>query len=887
MKRPSPAAPTPGKRSLWSEIANLPDRLSIRAQAAVLVAFQLVVVVILMAVVFLAGEARVSSSFLWTVAIWGLLAIVLALAFSNFISRRTLLRLIDLHEKTSSFAGTDAATTLRYRVLWESARDIIMFFRVADGKLIDVNDAAIAAYGYTREELLSKNIRDLRVPADRDELADQLERSSTNDLAFETRHQRKDGTVFLIDVKWQRVTLDGAPVIIAVARDITDRKLAEQERYRFFDLSLDLMVVATFDGYFVRLNPAWKDTLGFEIDEMMQSPFMHFVHPDDAERTAAALAVLGSGSDVVSFENRYRCKDGTYRWFLWSATPAERENVVYATARDITDRKASESALTQARDQAVEAHRLKAEFIANTTHEIRTPMNAVVGAAELLASTPLNEEQYRYVDILQNSSRALLGIINEILDFSKLEAGKMHLETTDVDLVELVEGAASLLEPLAAAKRLRIHTFVSPDIPRSLRGDPTKVRQVLINLASNAIKFTATGSIVIRATLHEASATKTTVHVAVSDTGIGLSPTAIRRLFQPFTQADGSTTRRFGGTGLGLTISKRLVELMGGALGVDSVEGAGSTFWFTIDFDIAPAAERQPRIDLSDFRALVVDADPVSAEVLCRYLTAWGASGTPVRSWEEALAEVRRAHAAASPYHALVVDSGADTISDDVRLTSLRREDPVGTTRTIILLPIDAGDRGRAAVQAGYFASIARPVRQSHLFECLAAAAQKRAPHADSAPFAAGAPLADIQVVDDAPLVLLVEDNLVNRTIALRQLDKLGYRVRAVENGQQAVEQVLNTRYDAVLMDCQMPVMDGFEATRKIRKLETRTGGRTPIIAMTANAMEGDRNACTEAGMDHYLTKPVTIENLRACLELALADRPDGAHATPRVLPTK
>jgi CheY-like chemotaxis protein len=483
----------------------------------------------------------------------------------------------------------------------------------------------------------------------------------------------------------------------------------------------------------------------------------------------------------------------------------------------------------------------------------------------------LNPEQRRYVEILRESGDALLGVINDILDFSKLEAGKMRLELTDFDIVDTVEGTAGLLEHQAAAKHLAIMTFVAPNIPRELRGDPTKLRQVLINLIGNAVKFTSTGTIVVRATPRETSADSVTVLFSVADTGIGIAETAIGQLFEPFTQADGSTTRTYGGTGLGLSISKQLVAMMGGTLDVESTEGVGSTFWFTAKFDRSPGKEEPAYREITDIRALLIDRDPSSADIVQQYLQAWGVTGVQALSWDDGLEEMHRSAAAKMPYDVVLLDANIDEKSDAERLRALRTNAALSSTPVILLSPLGAGDRAKASIEAGYFASVVRPVRQSPLYDVLVAAAQKLAAPAPPAfrdPFdLAVDPGAPINV----PLILIAEDNAINRSIALRQLDKLGYRARAVQNGQQAVEQVRKTAFALVLMDCQMPVMDGFEATRQIRKFETRTGGHIPIIAMTANAMEGDRDACIAAGMDDYISKPVKAATLKTLLERALS----------------
>ena len=757
----------------------------------------------------------------------------------------------------------------RYKLLAQHARDVMLFIRKNDWHIIEANDAAVKTYGYKRSELLSLSVRHLRDPDTLSSFDQSLAVALRSGATYETRHRRKDGSIFPVEVRVQGAKIAGEPVILGIIRDITQRKRAERERDRFFDLSLDIMCVANFDGYFVRLNPAWQSTLGFTTEELCAKPFMDYVHPDDREATVAAMGALGSGRSVIEFENRYRCKDGSYKWFMWNATPSSEDGLIYATARDVTERKAAEAALAQARDQATEASRLKSQFLANMSHEIRTPMNGVIGMTELLLATPLTNEQRDYAVTVRESAASLLTIINEILDFSKLEAGKMDLELVDFSVLSVAESVVELLSSAAHDKSLEIQAFVAPDVPRMLRGDSLRVRQILVNLVGNAIKFTAQGQVTVRVTIEASRGGYVTLRFAVSDTGVGISAEARKRLFQPFTQADGTTTRKFGGTGLGLSISKRMVELMQGEIGIESEEGSGSMFWFTAPFEIMSTTEATvSTAALRGHRALVVDDDPVAREVFHQYILSWGMRNGRAASGSEALDILRQAAQAGDPYDVALIDFKMSRMDGLALARAIRSEPALLHTKLILVTAYDTKERGKEALRAGFGAYLTKPVKQSQLFDSIVSVFDNTAPSqprvvADSFPNRLPtAPLAR----GVARKVLIAEDNKTNQLLALAQLKRLGISADVVNNGRQAVEAMARHDYEIVLMDCQMPEMDGFEATRAIRKAQSRNGKPIVIIAMTANAMEGNRETCISMGMDDYISKPVQFEKLREVL---------------------
>jgi PAS domain S-box-containing protein len=438
-----------------------------------------------------------------------------------------------------------------------------------------------------------------------------------------------------VEVAGSAAEIDGKRVLLTVVRDVTERKRAESEHERFFARSNDLMGVANLEGYFTSINAAWEIALGYSIKELTGRPFLEFVHPDDRQSTASALEALNLGQAISSFENRYVRKDGSYVWLSWSAIPSVEEGLVYAVARDVTKRKEIEAELALSRDQAMEASFLKSQFLANMSHEIRTPMNGIVATSELLLRSKLSGDEREYAGIIGDSARALLTIINQILDLSKLEASKLELESAQFTPLIVAENVTELLKVQAAQKKIALHTFVCDDVPQVVCGDAGRLRQILINLLGNALKFTEAGAVTLRVSLHSESAKQVTLRFAVTDTGIGLSTLARERIFEPFTQADGSNSRRYDGTGLGLSISKRLVELMNGKIEVESEPGVGSTFWFTARFaTVAGAAEDVSSPPLRGRRLLIVDSDATARDIIrpmvCRSWHVYRAPSGPV-----------------------------------------------------------------------------------------------------------------------------------------------------------------------------------------------------------------------------------------------------------------
>jgi polar amino acid transport system substrate-binding protein len=664
-----------------------------------------------------------------------------------------------------------------------------------------------------------------------------------------------------------RDTRDRPQGMLVIYADVTAQRSAEREVEVQRDFALQVMnsmgqglAVTDREGRFEFVNPAYGRMLGRKPEDLIGASPFDFTAEEDHDVLREAFEAEADGR-ASAYETHVEAAGGRNLFVLNTHVPRRVGGEVVGAimvATDLTERKAMEEDLATARDQAVESSRLKSEFLATMSHEIRTPMNGIIGMNELLRDTRLDGEQLEYVTVVESSAQELLRIINDILDFSKMEADKVVLESLDFSPTEVVEGAAELMAARAREKGLSLMTHVSSGVPDVLRGDPGRVRQILLNLVSNAVKFTESGDVVVRATLESPEGPTGIVRFSVADTGIGLSPAAQQRLFQAFVQADGSTTRKYGGTGLGLAICKRLAEMMDGEIGVDSSEDQGSTFWFTARFDIPEAAEMRPdprRSGLYGLRALVVGGSEMSRSVLTDMLRASGVVGESAANGREAL-DMMSAVSDQRRYNVVITQSD---ISDMELLARL-------SNTPVILL--SARDK-RHDEGAKFAAYLTKPVKRSQVeaaialavlgsepvTEQVAQAEEARPEQAAAALSAASAPVART-----GALLLVVEDNPNNQIMTLRQLEKLGHSVHIVSNGVQAVKTFTYDphRYDLIFMDCQMPEMDGYEATRQIRGLEVTSDSHVPIIAMTANAMSGDRENCIAAGMDDYVAKPVT-----------------------------
>jgi two-component system, sensor histidine kinase and response regulator len=767
-----------------------------------------------------------------------------------------------------------------YRDLFVNA-PIGIYRTTPDGAIVMANPALVEMLGFDSvAELLSWHLDRDGVHADYDRVAFMALLDRFGEVRnLEGAWRRRDGTTLIVNENARLVRGANDEVLFyeGTVEDITARRETEEalrtsrEAYRYLvENATDIMYSCDPSGRFTYVNPTVRTVIGYSEQDILKKHFLDIIDPEYCPRVEAFYRrQFQARAPNTYYEFPAITPTGERVWIGQNVQTLMRGGRIIgfqAVARDISERKKMEEELARTRDAAVESARLKSEFLANVSHEIRTPMNGVIGMADLLYTSALTTEQRDYAQTIRQSAESLLRIVDDILDISKIEAGKLALRAIDFDLDELIDEITDVFAERAAAKGIRFRSIIYPDVHRQLRGDALRIRQVVVNLVGNAIKFTPEGEVTLSVMQDSESDGGTVLWFLVNDTGIGISGADQERLFVPFVQVDGKTNRKFGGTGLGLAISKQLVSLLGGRIGVASVPGEGSTFWFTAPMEKDLKARAVPkRLALAGLRALVVDGDDVNRLMLRRHLSSAAMHVDEAPGVDEAM-DMIRAAALSQPYDIVVSDMQLPH-SDGLALTrAVRAEEFDVIARTPVVL-ITAIGRRKSDVEAfrasGVNAFIIKPVRQSQLASAVAGVIGDRStlpPPSFPEPEPPAA-----EAAGHAPRILVVEDNVVNQKVAVGQLRLLGLDAKVAGSGAEAIDALREGGYDLVLLDCQMPDVDGYEVAGEIRRLENGER-RIPIVAVTAYVLEGERERCLAAGMDDYLPKPVSTVRLAETL---------------------
>jgi PAS domain S-box-containing protein len=752
------------------------------------------------------------------------------------------------------------------------------------GRVLRVNKTELALLGYTAEEMIGRPIWDFVVEnVSREAVIGKLRNGTVATDAFQRTYRRKDGSPIPVLIR-DRLLRDASGSVVGMrstTQDISELKRTEaslraaEENYRkIFEHAIEGIFQISPDGRFLNANPALAGILGYSspaelLAEVSDIGGQVYVQP---ARWAEFQSVMERSASIAEFECEMRCRNGSVIWVSKHARPVcdpDGKVVYYEGAlENVTARRQAETAMAKARDSALESARLKTEFLANMSHEIRTPMNGIIGMTGLLLDTELSSRQRDFAETIVDSSEALLKIINDILDFSKIEAGMLTFEEIDFDICDVAEGVVDLFAGRALTKGIELSLIIADGVPEVLTGDPGRLRQVLANLVGNALKFTDEGEVRMMIRAEKEQSGGTMLHFEVMDTGIGISADQQARLFQAFVQADGSTTRRHGGTGLGLAISRRLVSQMGGEIWIESEPGRGSRLFFTALLRTPENVRVQQLRQFPGVRTLVVGQRGGGASVLTELIESWGVDVERAADGAEAMQALC---AADGQFDAVIFDvdvrceggkSVARTIRDDARFAGVR---------LVRVVSLNTSEKPGGCDDTPVDGQITRPFKHRSVHRCIGDVLESRPAKMPQAVPAVAGPRGDAR----APglRVLVAEDSAVNQKVVQFQLRKLGCKVDCVADGEQAVQAIRKKSYDVVLMDCQMPKLDGWETSRRIRQFENGRKHRSWIIAMTAHSLAGDRERCMEAGMDDYLSKPVRFGDLGAALQRSPAAR--------------
>ena len=786
----------------------------------------------------------------------------------------------------SARRAAEAELRLSNRIIEDSINGVLIAdARQTDFPIIYVNQGFVRITGYPAEEVIGKNCRFLQGsgtdPESRTRIRHALREQT--EIHITLLNYTKQGREFWNDLSITPIRDKHGQVthFVALQNDITERVLAQREvaareayLRRVLNSTHDAIIVIDAEGIVESFNTGAETMFGYQADEVIGHSVSLLIPSPHRERHDDYLRQYykTGQSKILGVEREFEAqrKNGSTFPMALRVNEMKEEGThrFIGVIHDITGRKLTEDTLRHAKEAAEAAAEAKSQFLANISHEIRTPIHGVLGALEMLRDTALNPPQRRYLDTANTSAEILLALIDEILDFSRLEAGKLRVETLDFELRRTVEDVTTMLGQGAHAKRLELVCFIASNIPDQLKGDPIRLRQILSNLVGNAIKFTQHGEVVVNVTAERLEADRILLRFEVRDTGIGIAADKQALLFQPFIQADGSTSRRFGGTGLGLSIARRLVELMGGEIGLSSQPEIGSQFWFRLPFGLATAYQPPVITDFSGRRLLIVDDNATSRAILYRYLSAWGIQPGSAGGGEEALAKLQDAVAIGRPYPLVLLDFNMPGMGGLMLAKRLRQDPALAGTRLLLLSSSSQDSAIISELKIDIW--LDKPVRQSELRNALATIfnTEKNLTPVEEAHSLR--PGTELHFTGER--VLLVEDNTTTQQLAEVMLNQRGFMVDIANNGLEAVSALRQESYAIVLMDVQMPELDGFETTRRIRAWEAAEGRtRIPIIALTAHALPTDRDRCLAAGMNDYLVKPYSSSTLSAMMARWLA----------------